>query len=74
MNRISGGEAIARMLLNEGADKVFGVVGGTCFGFCSSLHRLGIEIVWPARQALPGVAGLVAGARAGAAQTAAPDA
>jgi acetolactate synthase-1/2/3 large subunit len=44
---ISGGEIIARMLQNEGVEKVFGIIDGTYFGFYSALHRLGIEIVTP---------------------------
>ena len=47
MAEISGGEVIARMLQNEGVDKVFGIIDGTYFGFYSALHRLGIEIVTP---------------------------
>jgi acetolactate synthase-1/2/3 large subunit len=47
MAEISGGETIARMLQNEGVEKVFGIIDGTYFGFYSALHRLGIEIVTP---------------------------
>ena len=47
MAAISGGEVIARMLREEGVEKVFGIVDGTYFGFYSALHRLGIEIVTP---------------------------
>ncbi|MBL8490697.1 MAG: hypothetical protein JNM82_07960, partial [Rhodocyclaceae bacterium] len=47
MSEISGGEIIARMLQKEGVEKVFGIIDGTYFGFYSSLHRLGIEIVTP---------------------------
>lgn len=47
MAEISGGEVIARMLQKEGVEKVFGIIDGTYFGFYSSLHRLGIEIVTP---------------------------
>jgi len=47
MAEISGGEVIARMLLKEGVEKVFGIIDGTYFGFYSALHRLGIEIVTP---------------------------
>ncbi len=35
------------MLQAEGVEKVFGIIDGTYFGFYSSLHRLGIEIVTP---------------------------
>ena len=47
MAEISGGEVLARMLQQEGVDKVFGIIDGTYFGFYSALHRLGIEIVTP---------------------------
>ncbi len=47
MTEISGGEVLARMLQAEGVEKVFGIIDGTYFGFYSSLHRLGIEIVTP---------------------------
>src|SRR5512137_543089 len=47
MSEISGGEVLARMLQAEGVEKVFGIIDGTYFGFYSSLHRLGIEIVTP---------------------------
>ena len=44
---VLGGEILARMLQAEGVEKVFGIIDGTYFGFYSSLHRLGIEIVTP---------------------------
>ncbi len=47
MAEITGGEVLARMLVAEGVDKVFGIIDGTYFGFYSALHRLGIEIVTP---------------------------
>ncbi|HEX9208841.1 MAG TPA: thiamine pyrophosphate-binding protein [Steroidobacteraceae bacterium] len=47
MTETSGGEVLARMLRAEGVEKVFGIIDGTYFGFYSSLHRLGIEIVTP---------------------------
>jgi acetolactate synthase-1/2/3 large subunit len=47
MTEITGGEVVARMLLAEGVEKVFGIIDGTYFGFYSALHRLGIEIVTP---------------------------
>jgi acetolactate synthase-1/2/3 large subunit len=47
MTEISGGEVLARILQAEGVEKVFGIIDGTYFGFYSSLHRLGIEIVTP---------------------------
>ena len=47
MSETSGGEVLARMLQAEGVQKVFGIIDGTYFGFYSSLHKLGIEIVTP---------------------------
>ncbi len=47
MAEISGGEIVARMLVQEGVEKVFGIIDGTYFGFYSALHRLGIDIVTP---------------------------
>ena len=47
MTETSGGEVLARMLQAEGVEKVFGIIDGTYFGFYSSLHKLGIEIVTP---------------------------
>ena len=47
MSETSGGEVLARMLKAEGVEKVFGIIDGTYFGFYSSLHNLGIEIVTP---------------------------
>jgi len=47
MTKVSGGELLARMLQQEGVEKVFGIIDGTYFGFYSALHRLGIEIVTP---------------------------
>lgn len=47
MSETSGGEVLARILQAEGVEKVFGIIDGTYFGFYSSLHRLGIEIVTP---------------------------
>lgn len=47
MTETSGGEVLARILQAEGVEKVFGIIDGTYFGFYSSLHKLGIEIVTP---------------------------
>lgn len=47
MSGITGGEILARMLLAEGVEKVFGIIDGTYFGFYAALHRLGIDIVTP---------------------------
>ena len=47
MADMSGGEVLARILKAEGVERVFGIIDGTYFGFYSSLHRLGIDIVTP---------------------------
>lgn len=47
MSETCGGAVLARMLQAEGVEKVFGIIDGTYFGFYSSLHKLGIEIVTP---------------------------
>ncbi|KAB2916702.1 MAG: thiamine pyrophosphate-binding protein [Hyphomicrobiaceae bacterium] len=47
MPETSGGEVLARMLQVEGVDRVFGIIDGSYFGFYSSLHELGIDIVTP---------------------------
>ncbi|MFO1407880.1 MAG: thiamine pyrophosphate-binding protein [Steroidobacteraceae bacterium] len=47
MAEMSGGEVLARILKAEGVERVFGIIDGTYFGFYSSLHALGIEIVTP---------------------------
>ncbi len=44
---IAGGEAIARMLKNEGVDTVFGIIDGTYFGFYSNLKKHGIKLIGP---------------------------
>ena len=38
MAEISGGEVMARMLQQEGVEKVFGIIDGTYFGFYEALH------------------------------------
>src|SRR5450756_297083 len=47
MAEISGGEVIARMLQQEGVEKVFGIIDGSYFGFYSTLGASGIGIVTP---------------------------
>ncbi len=44
---MTGGEAIARMLKNEGVTTVFGIIDGTYFGLYSNLSKYGIELVTP---------------------------
>ena len=46
-----GGDAVARMLKNEGVEKVFGIIDGTYFGFYASLEKNGIELVSPRHEA-----------------------
>ncbi|MFQ5631642.1 MAG: thiamine pyrophosphate-binding protein [bacterium] len=51
MKQILGGEIIARMLKNEGVEKVFGIIDGTYFGLYSSLQKYGIELIGPRHEA-----------------------
>lgn len=51
MDKVLGGEIVARMLKNEGVEKVFGIIDGTYFGFYSSLEKNGIELVSPRHEA-----------------------
>lgn len=44
---ITGGEVVAKMLQEEGVEKVFGIIDGTYFGFYSSLQKYGIELISP---------------------------
>ncbi|MCB1160597.1 MAG: thiamine pyrophosphate-binding protein, partial [Leptospiraceae bacterium] len=44
---IHGGEVVAKMLKEEGVEKVFGIIDGTYFGFYSNLRKYGIEIITP---------------------------
>lgn len=45
--KISGGEAIARLLQKEGVEKVFGIIDGTYFGLYSNLKKYGIDLITP---------------------------
>lgn len=47
MEKMLGGDAVARMLKNEGVEVVFGIIDGTYFGFYSSLRKHGIRLVTP---------------------------
>ncbi len=47
----TGGDVLARMLLAEGVEVVFGIIDGTYFGFYSALHRLGIRLITPRHEA-----------------------
>jgi len=51
MEKIHGGEAVARMLAAEGVTHVFGIIDGTYFGFYSNLKKHGIELVSPRHEA-----------------------
>ncbi len=44
---IKGGEVVARMLRQEGVEKVFGIVDGTYLGLFASFRPLGIDLVSP---------------------------
>jgi acetolactate synthase I/II/III large subunit len=44
---ISGGEAIAKMLKEEGVEVVFGIPDGTYFGLFTTLRNYGIKIITP---------------------------
>lgn len=44
---MTGGDVIAKMLANEGVEKVFGIIDGTYFGFYSNLGKYNIDIVSP---------------------------
>lgn len=46
-----GGEFVARMLANEGVEKVFGIIDGTYFGLYASLGKHGIELISPRHEA-----------------------
>jgi len=47
MAQLSGGAVMARMLKNEGVEKVFGIIDGTYFGLYKALKDEGIELVSP---------------------------
>jgi len=44
---ITGGEAIVKMLKNEGVEVVFGIIDGTYFGLYSNLQKHGIRLITP---------------------------
>lgn len=45
--KMLGGDVVARMLKEEGVEKVFGIIDGTYFGLYSSLAKYGIELITP---------------------------
>ena len=51
MEKLFGGDVVARMLHHEGVEKVFGIIDGTYFGFYSSLRHYGIELITPRHEA-----------------------
>lgn len=51
MKSTTGGEIIARMLAQEGVEKVFGIIDGTYFGLYSNFKKLGIELISPRHEA-----------------------
>lgn len=51
MEKMTGGEIVARMLANEGVEKVFGIIDGTYFGLYSSFRKHGIELITPRHEA-----------------------
>lgn len=44
---VNTGEAVVRMLKNEGVEVVFGIIDGTYFGFYSKLQKYGIKLITP---------------------------
>jgi len=51
MEKMLGGEAVARMLAAEGVRHVFGIIDGTYFGLYASLKKHGIALVSPRHEA-----------------------
>ncbi len=51
MKQTTGGEIVAQMLVNEGVEKVFGIIDGTYFGLYSSLKKFGIDLISPRHEA-----------------------
>ena len=51
MDKMLGGEVMARMLANEGVDTVFGIIDGTYFGFYSALRKHGLTLISPRHEA-----------------------
>lgn len=51
MEKLLGGEIIARMLVAEGVEKVFGIIDGSYFGLYSSIVKNGIELISPRHEA-----------------------
>lgn len=51
MEKLLGGDVIARMLKGEGVEKVFGIIDGSYFGLYSSIVKNGIELISPRHEA-----------------------
>ncbi len=51
MDKVSGGEVIARMLKNEGVDTVFGIIDGSYLALNFALRRQGIRLITPRHEA-----------------------
>ncbi len=51
MDKMMGGDVVARMLHNEGVEVVFGIIDGSYFGLYSSLRNYGIRLVTPRHEA-----------------------
>ncbi|HAC89153.1 MAG TPA: thiamine pyrophosphate-binding protein [Planctomycetaceae bacterium] len=51
MERMLGGDAVARMLAAEGVRHVFGIIDGTYFGLYASLGKHGIQLISPRHEA-----------------------
>ena len=51
MDKMLGGDVIARMLHNEGVEVVFGIIDGSYFGLYASLRNYGIRLVTPRHEA-----------------------
>lgn len=47
METLMGGDAIAKMLADEGVEKVFGIIDGTYFGLYANFEKHGIEFISP---------------------------
>jgi acetolactate synthase-1/2/3 large subunit len=51
MEKLLGGEVVARMLVGEGVERVFGIIDGSYFGLYSSIVRNGIQLISPRHEA-----------------------
>ena len=51
MAHMTGGEILARMLKEEGVEKVFGIIDGTYFGLYSNFQKYGIDLITPRHEA-----------------------